>query len=528
MKKLLPILIALLFSACEEKTTINDDFQAKTKSILIEKMEQFGAHSGQVIVMDVKTGQIKALVGLEFVEDSMAYRQMDIFNQPDCSGLFCTMALTAILESGKAQLSDTIDTGNGILTIEEPFTIVSDHNWHRGGYGKLSLLKGFAYRSDVTTILALRKAFPDEASYHEMIKKMSINQPTNMKGLSPDSGMVYVDCNYLYAAMGHHKCSPIQLATFYNAIANDGVMVMPTLYEGRTKIINQQVASKATIDSVKRALRYTVTDGLGKRASLSSVDVAGQAGTVQSKSDSCYRVDFCGYFPADEPQYTILVCLKKEGTPASGGLMAGNVFMEVAGYVHGGERPFTEREREFCLNTFEAYLDVDSAMAKEKEEFYKLTLNQSDSNDEAAEDWYGKNIVHIDSVMRKSIDLVKQDKSKQLLDLLESERYNIYGHPNADTYNCYDFHTVYMLLYTKNIENNWEYYTKLAELGEFSRMQIEAVQSNWEEPHPLYKQVVEELLVIYMELGNEDKMAEMEALLEKIANSGVNVPAITE
>lgn len=176
---------------------------------------------------------------------------------------------------------------------------------------------------------------------------------------------------------------------------------------------------------------------------------------------------------------------------------------------------FTARERDFCLKTFEAYLNVDSATAKKREEFYKLMLKYSDSNDKADEDWYRKNIVHIDSVMRESIDLVKQDKSRQLLDLLESERYNIYGHPNADTYNCYALNSVFALLYAKYIESDNEYYAKLADLGEYSRMMIEAVQDNWEKPHPLYRQVVEELLQIYKELGNENKIAEMEALLEK-------------
>lgn len=179
------------------------------------------------------------------------------------------------------------------------------------------------------------------------------------------------------------------------------------------------------------------------------------------------------------------------------------------------ESPFTAEESDFCLKTFEIYLNVDSTMAKKREEFYKLMLKHSDGNDKADEEWYGKNIVHIDSVMRESIDLVKQNKSKQLLDLLESERYNIYAHPNANIYNCYTLNSVYALLYAKYIENDSEYYTKLAELGEYSRMQMETIQSNWEKPHPIYRQLVEELLQIYKELGNENKIAEMEALLEK-------------
>ena len=137
------------------------------------------------------------------------------------------------------------------------------------------------------------------------------------------------------------------------------------------------------------------------------------------------------------------------------------------------------------------------------------------SGQEDISEWYRDNIVRIDSVMNASIELVKLDESMKLADLFEEERYNIYAHPHNDTYLCYDFHSVLALIYSNIIKDDRKYYTKLADLGEYSKMIIEAVQANWNEPHPLYLQVLEELKYIYTELENQSKIQEFESLIAK-------------
>ena len=111
--------------------------------------------------------------------------------------------------------------------------------------------------------------------------------------------------------------------------------------------------------------------------------------------------------------------------------------------------------------------------------------------------------------MHRCINLVKQKESKRLLDILEKERMNIVAHPNNTVDYEWQLHSVFALLYTKYCEDDKEYWTKLAELGEWSRMHIEAYQMN-NKFHPLYKEVLNELVQIYDTLGNQTKKVETE------------------
>ena len=324
-----------VLSACsmkQEKTeqvlTIDSTLQAKVTSILENMLREFDAQSGQVIVMEVPTGQIRALAGLER-KDSASYQVTGGFCIPQPTGLFKTISLLAMLESGKLHLSDKVNTGNGVLIIGQD--TLYDHNYYRGGYGKITVLQGFANESDIATALCLQNVFPDDKDYYEQLYKMPVNKPDRIRGLHYEED-IYVDCNYINAAIGYHKSALVQTLAFYNAIANNGTMVKPMLYEDSTTVISPQIASKANIDSIKSALQYVVTDGLGKLAKSDNVQVAGKTGTIR-QYDNSYIAEFCGYFPADNPQYSMIVSIHKDNLPVSGGAMAGSVFKEIAEYM---------------------------------------------------------------------------------------------------------------------------------------------------------------------------------------------------
>ena len=109
-------------------------------------------------------------------------------------------------------------------------------------------------------------------------------------------------------------------------------MIQPQLYKDSVVVINPQIASRASIDSLKKALVFNVTDGLGQPAKSDMITVAGQQGTIVVSTDNgntVYSVEFCGYFPANNPKYSIIVSINKTGLPASGGLMAGDVFKKI-------------------------------------------------------------------------------------------------------------------------------------------------------------------------------------------------------
>lgn len=242
--------------ACKPTTqsTIDDTLQAKVDSIMNSQMVKYSATAGQAIVMDIQTGEIKAMTG----------------NAPKQeSSLVCTIYLDEALRAGKVNWSDTIDVGDGICIIDGD--TVKDHNWTRGGYGKLTLKDGFVRNSEI----AVRKAMKTAGVEFE-----------------------------------HQQLAPTDVLQAYNEIIRDG--------------------------SLNQVLRYSITDGLGMRAKSDLVEVAGLPGTCDLGNDT-YAMEFCGYYPADAPKYSIIVCMNKKNYPASGAFMAGTTFrMIVDAMVEAG------------------------------------------------------------------------------------------------------------------------------------------------------------------------------------------------
>ena len=320
-------------------SNLDNALQVKATSILENKLIELNALSGQAIIMEIQTGHIKAMVGLDR-KDSADYQPCKNFSQAHESALIQPISILAALESGKVTLSDKVDVGNGIYSIQD--RELKDHNWHRGGYGEISIKQGLASSSNIAVYKTMEKAFRDDAqAYFNLIDRMSYGKPDCIAGIAnlkpayfvtpKDSG--WSDTAFAWFCIGYNQTiTPIQTLTFYNAIANSGKMVQPQLYKDSTTVINPQIASQANIDSLKQALEYVVTDGLGQPAKSNKTQVAGETGTVQLE-DGSYIVEFCGYFPTDAPQYSIIVSIHKEGLPASGGLMAGDVFRQITEYI---------------------------------------------------------------------------------------------------------------------------------------------------------------------------------------------------
>lgn len=324
----------------QTSTTIDSTLQVKATSILENKLTELNALSGQAIVMEAQTGYIKAIVGLER-KDSADYQPCENFSQAYESGQMHPISILAALETGKVKLADTVDVGDGIYICKGD--TIKDHNWHRGGYGKISVKQGLASSSNIAVYKTMEKAFGDDAqAYFNLLNKVNYGKPDNIAGIAnlkpayfvtpKDSG--WSDTAFTWFSIGYNQTiTPIQMLTFYNAIANGGKMIQPQLYKDSATVINPQIANQANIDSLKQALKYVVTDGLGQPAKSDKVQVAGETGTVLLE-DGSYIVEFCGYFPANAPQYSIIVSIHKDGLPASGGLMAGDVFRQIVNHMN--------------------------------------------------------------------------------------------------------------------------------------------------------------------------------------------------
>ena len=353
---LLTIMCTFLYS-CKYKeyknkqlsSYIDSTLQVKATSILENKLSELNALSGQIIIMEVQTGYIKTMVGLER-KDSTDYQPCENFSQAHESALMHPISILAALETGKVKLSDMVDVGNGSYSVQD--RELKDHNWHRDGYGKISIKQGLASSSNIAVYKTMEKTFGDDAqAYFNLLNKVNYGKPNSIAGIAnlkpayfvtpKDSG--WSNTAFAWFCIGYNQTiTPIQMLTFYNAIANSGKMVQPQLYKDSTTVINPQIASQTNIDSLKQALEYAVTDGLGQPAKSDKVQIAGETGTVQLE-DGSYIVEFCGYFPTNVPQYSIIVSIHKERLPASGGLMAGDVFRQITEYISNYNKYFNSK-----------------------------------------------------------------------------------------------------------------------------------------------------------------------------------------
>ena len=338
--------------------TIIPELQTAVDSILKEQMTEIGnCLQGQAIVIEVQTGEILAMVGLERNYEDKFQPCKNFAYQQELGALMHTVSLLAVLETGKAKLSDVVHTGMGVWSVEDGYEM-KDHNWRRGGYGSITLGTALEVSSNVGIGLAVNKAFGNNnQAFFDILDKMSFGQPDNIEGidgLNPTSYSSPKDKDWAnwklwWNAIGYEwKIAPIQMLTFYNAIANNGKMVKPTLKTGEIEIINPQIASKAVIDSMQVALEHVVSQGLGKKAGIPILMVAGKTGTSQVKEYYYsnneepvyeYQLAFCGYYPADKPIFSIIVSMNKLGLPASGGGMAGVVFHNIVKWMIAHRMP---------------------------------------------------------------------------------------------------------------------------------------------------------------------------------------------
>ena len=327
------------------ESTIVPELQAAVDSLLNEKLTEIDGLQGQVIVMEVQTGEILAMSGMERDFEKKYQPCKNFAYQQELGSLTKTASLLALLELG-VDSGYVVHTGSGIWNVDE-VRIMRDHNWRRGGYEDINLSRALEVSSNIGISMPIWKFFKGhEQDFFDDLNKMSFGQPEQIDGIEGLKPTIYtspkdsdwVNWRILWSAIGYERImAPIQMLTFYNAIANDGKMVKPTLKTGEVEVINPQIASKANIKVMQEVLEHVVSQGLGRRAGSEFMLVAGKTGTSQvGKHDfgeeiyiDEYQVAFCGYFPADAPKFSMIVSMNKLGLPASGGGMAGALFHDI-------------------------------------------------------------------------------------------------------------------------------------------------------------------------------------------------------
>ncbi len=347
---------------CDIVTTIDVDMQDICEKALVDKLKELDAYVGVAVLMEVHTGDVKAIVNMSRGSDGNYYetRNAAISDLMEPGSTFKTASIMVALEDGKITPDTKVNTGNGVLKMHG--SLMRDHNWHRGGYGEITATRALEVSSNIGVSYLVDQAYgSDPQKFIDGLKRMSLDQPLHLQ--IPGEGKPYIKdaddptfwkTTLPWMSIGYEsQLPPINVLTFYNAIANNGTMMRPRFVKAAlrdgdvvedfpTEVINPKICSDRTLEQIRKMLEGVVSEGLGKAAGSTQFAVAGKTGTAQiahggqgyRSGGMDYLVSFCGYFPADKPQYSCIVSIKKPGPGASGGLMAGSVFARIAERVY--------------------------------------------------------------------------------------------------------------------------------------------------------------------------------------------------
>ena len=363
MNKYLNIVDIPPVDGCDIITTIDVGMQDIAEKALLDQLKEINGNVGVAILMEVKTGEVKAIVNMTKGNDGI-YREVKnnaVSDMMEPGSTFKTASIMVALEDGYITPDQEVDTKNGVYMMHgRP---MKDHNWHRGGYGVIDVTKVLMVSSNIGVSRVIDENYHNQPEkYVEGLYKLGIATPLNLDipgaakkpYIRKPTKENWYKTALPWMSIGYEtQVPPMNTLAFYNAIANNGVMVKPkfvksimkdgqVIEEIPTEVLNPAIASPKTIEQIQVILEKVVSQGLGKPAGSKQFHVSGKTGTAQvSKGSGGYKsgttqylVSFCGYFPSEAPKYSCIVAIQKSGMPASGGLMAGSVFSEIAERVY--------------------------------------------------------------------------------------------------------------------------------------------------------------------------------------------------
>lgn len=373
-------------------TTIDVNIQDIAHHALLEQLEKYKADHGTVVVMETKTGEIRAISNLGRNSNGQYYERLNyaVGESHEPGSTFKIMAITAALEDKVVDTSDVVDTKNGILTYHGKKVRDSKH----GGYGEISLAKAIEVSSNTAIVAAIDKAYKNQPSkFIDRLYAMNLNESLDLAivgepdPIIPDprikngrwSGIALQWMAYGYGV----SFTPLQTLTFYNAIANNGEMVKPqflrevrefdkTIVPFKKEVINPKICSQETVDKVKKMLENVVEHGTGKKLYSPNFSMAGKTGTCQKdyaqKDKLSYISSFAGFFPADNPKYSCIVVIHEPDKSVGyyGADVSGPVFKKIAQKIFTDTPIYDEVETLEVENlaidkSFEKYYEVAQA-----------------------------------------------------------------------------------------------------------------------------------------------------------------------
>lgn len=401
-------------------TTIDLDYQDVAERALFKQLISQDAEHGCAILMEVKTGDVKAIVNLGKDKNGI-YREIQnyaIYESVEPGSTFKLPVLIAALEDGFIELEDSVNTGNGIYQYTHD-KIIKDDNYWKGGSGWITVQRAFEVSSNIAMVKIISEAYKGrESHFIDRLVSMRINEKLGMEIKGEGQPYIKYPNDKLWSGislgmMSHGyevKMTPFQLLAFYNAVANDGKMVKPrfvkeirqhgrTIKSVHTDVLKFSICSNSTLKKAKKLLEGVVENGTAQNIKNKNFKIAGKTGTSQlfdsesrtyrSDKGTSYQASFVGYFPADDPKYSCIVVVNSPSKDIyHGNEVAAPVFFEIANKVYS-----LDFEENYVKVTKPEKLDLPYSKGGNANEFKKVTheLNIDTKSHKLKTQWVNAN-----------------------------------------------------------------------------------------------------------------------------------------
>lgn len=358
-------------------STIDIDIQDVAEHSLMKQLVRHNADHGVVVLMEVKTGAVRAIVNLhrqgdgQYVEDFYNYA---IGELAEPGSTFKLATVMACLEDGRISLDDTINTFAGSYKIYD--RIMRDSK--KEGHGIVSVRRAFEVSSNIAFSRIVQKCYGnDPQRFVDQLGNLGLNDSLGLeiRGEGKTHIKNIVDNTWSgttlpWMSIGYEvRMTPLNLLTFYNAVANNGTMVRPMFVEGimehgeivekmKPKVLRSSICSRRTIKNVQSLLKGVVENGTAMNIKGTPYGIAGKTGTAQIAQGASgyskygnvsYLASFAGYFPSDKPLYSCIVMVYGPSNNVYyGNIVAGSVFKSIAdriyaaGFKYGRESAVAE------------------------------------------------------------------------------------------------------------------------------------------------------------------------------------------
>jgi len=362
-------------------TTIDVNIQDLVQSTLERQLIKLKANYGIAVLMEVKTGEVRAISNLTKKNDSTYNEEFNyaVGRLYEPGSTFKLPALMAAFEKSEIDLNEKVDTKNGELWVSN-FPI---RDSQKGGYGVITVQQAFELSSNIGISTIVYNQFKDDPEeFFDRLYSMDLNQKLDINDVDGEvepeikypGDKLWSGVSLRQMAIGYElQLTPMQLLAFYNAVANDGKLIKPIFVKAirehgeivetfETEVLNPSICSKKTLEKVHILLKGVVENGTAKNLKSENFAIAGKTGTSQiaygstgyiSETGVDYNASFVGYYPADNPKYSCIVVINspKEVT-YYGGQAAGPIFHEIAEKLYATDYDM-QSEKEFDLDNIE-------------------------------------------------------------------------------------------------------------------------------------------------------------------------------